>query len=241
LSTAATSVTVVVNTVNNAPVITAGQVFSVTENVNTSGKSVGFVAATDQEGNAVQSWTLSGTGASNFDINQVTGQITQSETAAFNFEASSAYTLTVNAKDSSGLAATAQTITVNVANVNDVAPVITSAATATAIAENGTAGAVVYTATATDVDSSTLTYSLGGADAGLFTINAATGAVSLTAAANFEAKPSYAFTVTASDGTFSSAAQAVTLAVTNVNEAPVNTSGATATAIAENGTAGALV
>ena len=104
------------------------------------------------------------------------------------------------------------------------------------VAENAPITTVVYTATATDVDAGqTLRYSLSGTDAALFDINAATGVVTLKSSANFEARASYAFTVTATDnGTGAlSDSRAVTVSVVDVNEAPVITSGATAS-VAEN-------
>jgi uncharacterized delta-60 repeat protein len=120
-------------------------------------------------------------------------------------------------------------------NVNE-APVITSAATAT-FAENGTG--TVYTVTATDVDAgTTLTYSLSGTDANFFNIN--NGVVTFKTAPNFEvpgdngANNVYDINVIASDGSLT-ATKAVAITVTNVNEAPVITSAATAT-FAENGT-----
>ncbi|MBI3228858.1 MAG: cadherin repeat domain-containing protein, partial [Burkholderiales bacterium] len=123
-------------------------------------------------------------------------------------------------------------ITVSVTNVNDT-PVITSGTTASA-AENIAANTVVYTATATDQDvGQTLTYSLSGTDAASFTINATTGAVSIISSPNFEAKASYSFNVVATDnGTpVLNASKAVTLNITNVNEAPVVTSLATASVV----------
>ena len=112
------------------------------------------------------------------------------------------------------------------------APSVTSAATAS-FAENATG--TVYTATGTDTDAgTTLTYVLGGTDASLFNINSATGAVTFKASPNFEAPADvgannvYDITVSASDGVLSSAAKAVAITVTNVNEAPSVTSAATA-------------
>ena len=103
-------------------------------------------------------------------------------------------------------------------NVNE-APVITSGTTGS-VAENAAANAVVYTAQASDVDaSSTLRYSLGGTDAASFDIDAISGAVTLRESANFEAKPSYNIQVIASDGVLSDS-KAVTVSVTDVNEAP---------------------
>jgi len=65
------------------------------------------------------------------------------------------------------------------------APSITSGGTAS-FAENSTG--TVYTATGTDPDTgTTLTYALGGTDAGRFNINAASGAVTFKASPDFEA------------------------------------------------------
>ena len=110
-------------------------------------------------------------------------------------------------------------------------PIFTSAITANA-AENQTAA---YTSAATDVTA--LTYSLAGTDASLFNISASTGAVSFAAAPNFEAPADagannvYNVTVTATDALAHATNQAVAITVTNVNEAPALTSGATSTAI----------
>src|SRR5438105_3310924 len=71
----------------------------------------------------------------------------------------------------------------------DVAPSITSGATAAAIDENSGAGQVVYTATSTDtgdIATGSTSYSLGGTDAGAFSIDSSTGAVTLTGNPNFE-------------------------------------------------------
>src|SRR5204863_292952 len=140
--------------------------------------------------------------------------------------------------------ATEQAVTLAINNLDEVAPTITSGATAAAINENSGAGQLVYTATATDTAdiSAGVTFSLGGADAGSFSIDANSGAVTLTADPNFEAKPSYSFSVLASDGVNPATEQAVTLAINNLDEvAPTITSGATAAAINENSGAGQLV
>ncbi|WP_242122673.1 cadherin domain-containing protein [Sphingobium sp. Sx8-8] len=111
-------------------------------------------------------------------------------------------------------------------------PVITSngggAAAALSIPENSTA---VTTVAATDVNpGAVITYSIsGGADAAKFTINSGTGVLSFATAPNFEAPADdgtnnvYDVIVRASDGTLFDE-QALAVAVTNVNEAPVITS-----------------
>ena len=102
------------------------------------------------------------------------------------------------------------------------APVITSGSTAS-VAENAPTSTVIYQASATDADTGqSLTYSLSGADAALLNIDASTGAVTLKASADYEAQASYRFSVTATDNAAAplSATQAVTVSVTDVNEAP---------------------
>ncbi|WP_299820629.1 T9SS type A sorting domain-containing protein [uncultured Pontibacter sp.] len=119
---------------------------------------------------------------------------------------------------------------VTLASVNQ-APIITSnggGATATIpVAENTTA---VTTVTSTDAENNARTYSIaGGADASKFNVNATTGALTFIAAPNFEAPGSaagsntYAVIVRVTDnGTGNlSDEQAITVIVTNVNEAPV--------------------
>ena len=95
-----------------------------------------------------------------------------------------------------------------------------------AVLENGTA---VTTVTANDPDAGqTLSYSIaGGADAALFAIDAATGAVVFKTAPNFEAPTDagtnnvYDLIVQVSDGTGFIDSQVITVTVTNANDAAV--------------------
>ena len=120
------------------------------------------------------------------------------------------------------------------------APVFSSATTAS-VDENIGAGKVVWTAVATDP--SQFSYSLGTTgDSALFSINASTGAVTLTGNPDYESKASYSFTVVATDAAGNASNQTVTLAVNNLDEvAPTITSGTTATAINENSGAGQVI
>lgn len=103
-------------------------------------------------------------------------------------------------------------------------------------AENSTG--IVYTAIATDPDAgTTLTYSLNGVDAGLFNINANTGAITFKNTPNFEAPTDngvnniYDINVIASDESLTRG-QSIIIGVTdiidevptNINEAPTNIS-----------------
>ena len=144
------------------------------------------------------------------------------------------YDVSVTASD--GELSSSQDVAITVTDVNE-APVVTSAATVS-VEENQ---AATFTAAATDVDGDTLTFTLTGADAALFAIDAATGAVSFLAAPDFETPGDadgdnvYDVTVTASDGELSSS-QDVAITITDVNETPTITSASTITA-EENGTA----
>jgi len=142
------------------------------------------------------------------------------------------YNIRISATDAAGNVSY-QSFSITV--TSNTAPTITSGSTGT-VAENAAISTVVYTATATDVDAGqTLSYSLTGTDAGSFDINASTGVVTLKASANYEAKASYSFNVVATDnGTGSlTDTKAVTVTVTDVNEAPSITSGSAGT-VAEN-------
>ncbi len=125
--------------------------------------------------------------------------------------------------------------------VNTHAPQITSGDTAPAIAENSGAGQVIYTATATDAG--TVTWSLqNGGDAAAFTIDTASGAVTLINDPDFETKSSYHFTVVATDEADNRAERTVSLSIENLDEsAPTITSGDTAPAIDENSGADQVV
>jgi len=152
-----------------------------------------------------------------FDINATSGVV--SLKASPNFETKPNYSFTVTATDAVGNVSE-QAVTLAINNVNE-APVIISTATGT-VAENADISTVVYTAVATDVDDGdTRTYSLTGTDAGLFDINATSGAVTLKASANYAAKPSYSINVVAADAAGLTAAQSVTIGVSQtVVDAP---------------------
>ena len=70
---------------------------------------------------------------------------------------------------------------------------------------------------ATDADNDTLTYTLGGDDAGSFAIDAGTGQITVGAGTTLDygARPAYAVSVTATDPSGYSAAIAVTITVTD--------------------------
>ena len=192
-----------------APVITSATTTSVTE-ATAANSTVYTAVASDVAGGTV-TYSLTGTDAGAFTINSATGVVTIN--AVPDFETKPSYSFNVKAADPSG-AFTTQAVTVN---VTDLPPVISSATTAT-VAEGTSTATVVYTASATDPAGGTVTYALTGTDAGAFTINAATGAVTFNAVPDFETKTSYSFNVKASDASGAFNSQAVTVSVTDVIE-----------------------
>jgi len=232
-------VSLAVNDVDeNAPSITSGATATpIDEN---SGADQAIYNATAGE---TVTWSLApGGDASAFSIDASTGEVTFAIDPDHETQPSYAFTVVAtNAANNSSQ----QTVSLAINDLDEVAPTITSAATATAIDENSGAGQVVYTATTDtgDISTGSTTYSLAaGGDSAAFSINANTGAVTLTADPDFEVQPSYAFTVIATDAANNSSQQAVTLTVTNLDEvAPTITSAATAAAIDENSGAGQVV
>jgi Cadherin domain/RTX calcium-binding nonapeptide repeat (4 copies) len=230
---------VTVTNVNEGLMFTSATSFGTAENAT----AIGTVSATDIDGDVVSYAVSGGADASLFTINAATGAL--SFVSAPNFEApadvggDNVYDVIVSATDGSFTATSAIAVTVGNANEG----VSITSGSAFAIAENGSA---VTAVTATDIDGDPVTYAIsGGADAALFAINAASGALAFVSAPNFEAPGDaggdnvYDVIVTASDGSLSDS-RAIVVTVANVNEGVSITSGSTYL-IAENGTAVATV
>ena len=229
----------------NAPAFSSGATAPARAENSAAGSVVYFAVATDSAATISYSLKANTGDVAAFSINSSTGAVTL--TGSPDFETKPSYSFTVIAADAAGNASE-RAVTLAVTNVDDTAPTFSSGSIATAIAENSAAGQLVYTAAATDTDfpgaTGSVSYSLKAntGDVANFTINSNTGAVTLTGSPDFEAKPSYSFTVIATDAAGNASERAVTLAVTNVDDtAPTFSSGATATAIAENSSASQVV
>jgi hypothetical protein len=90
-------------------------------------------------------------------------------------------------------------VTLDINNLDEIAPSITSGDTAVAIDENTGADTVIYTATADDsLDiSAGVTFSLTDDSDPALSIDPSTGAVTLSADADYETQSVYSFTVVA--------------------------------------------
>jgi hypothetical protein len=223
------AITVNVTNVSEAPIIISnggGAAATVAMAENTT--AVTTVMATDSDGTTSSFAISGGADQAQFQIDTASGAL--SFVTAPNFEApadadgNNSYIVQVRASD--GTLFDDQAITVNVTNVNEFTPVITSNgagdSATVSVAENTSA---VTTVAATDADGTALGFTIsGGADAGRFTINATTGALAFIAAPNFEVpgdadhNNSYIVQVRASDGTLFDT-QTITVNVTDVSEA----------------------
>ncbi|WOE28734.1 Ig-like domain-containing protein [Acinetobacter towneri] len=201
---------------------------------------IGTVKATDVDSSTVTYSISSGNGNNWFEINANTGEISLTAAgvaaAANDYEAlANIHNLVVTATD--GTNSTNINVTLNEQDINDNAPVFEDPSNpGTPVAsytfnydENSSDADVIGTVKATDVDSSTVTYSISSGNGNnWFEINANTGEISLTAAGVAAAANDYEalanihnLVVTATDGTNSTNIN-VTLNEQDINDnAPV--------------------
>lgn len=208
-----------------------------------AGTVVGTVVGSDPNATDTLTYSLTDNAGGRFAIDAATGALSVASGAPIDFEATNSHAVTVRVTDNAG-AFGDFAFNIAVTNVNDLAPVYSSASGFT-IAENGLA---VGTVVAADPDTlSAITYAIsGGTDAALFAIDATTGALSFVADPDFDVPGDtggdniYDVIVRASDGSLTTD-QAVQVTVTNVNDlAPVFSTLAHFN-LAENGTSVATI
>ena len=210
-------------TPNNPPSFTDGPstTRSIQENTTLGTNISSPVSATDDDSGDTLIYSLGGTDAGSFSIVRTTGQLQTS--AALDYETKNSYEVTVSVSDGNG---GSDSITVTISITNDTSddptpnnpPSFTDGPSTTrSIQENTTSGTNIGSpVSATDDDSGdTLIYSLGGTDAGSFSIVRTTGQLQTSAALDYETKNSYEVTVSVSDGNGGSDSIAVTISITN--------------------------
>ena len=134
--------------------------------------------------------------------------------------AAEAVSLKVTASDGNG-GPVSDTFDIAVSAAGNNAPVFDPASVSRSIAENIAAGENVGAAvTATDADSDTLTYSLGGTDMASFNIVASTEQIRTRSGVSYDYEAKTSYTVTATDTGSATADATVTINITDVNEPP---------------------
>uniref|UniRef100_A0AAY4EQZ0 Uncharacterized protein n=1 Tax=Denticeps clupeoides TaxID=299321 RepID=A0AAY4EQZ0_9TELE len=233
----ATVVVSVVNKNDEAPVFTVNEYYgSVTEELDGSPVFVLQVTASDPDKDADQEalrYSLHGQGAdSEFIIDEVTGKIYSQRT--LNREERAVWRFVVLATDEGGEGLTGFTdVIINVWDINDNAPVFACSPDNCHgdVAENSSPGTLVMEMTATDLDdaavgqNAVLTYRIvgnagvGGGGAEMFSINPATGTISVAVGGlDRELADSYQLVVEARDGGGMSGTSTATIHVTDVND-----------------------
>ena len=200
------TVSVIVDGVNDdTPVITASQAFAIDENAANSA-TVGQVLATDPDyGTVFQGWAITAGNTDNAFAISGTGNITVNNSSVLDYETTTTFQLTVQVSD--GIHTGSGSVTVNLNNINDNAPVASNATFA--IDENSANGAALGTVTATDADGNlnNLTYSItAGNTNNAFAINSANGEITVnnSSVLNFEVTPVFNLTIGVTDGSNSS-------------------------------------
>jgi serralysin len=166
-------ISILVTDINDvAPVFTSSASFNAPENQ----LAIGTVSASDEEGDEL-----------NFSISGEELAITPEGVLTFvsapDFETKSSYSAVVTVSD--GINEATQDITINVTNVNDIAPVFTSETTFSA-AENQTA---IGTVTATDAEGDDVTFTVAGDELAITPI----GTLTFVSEPDFETKANIHF------------------------------------------------
>lgn len=216
------------NNAPSAPLDADSAANAVSEDV-ANGAVVGITASSvDPEGQTV-TFRLTDNANGRFAIDAITGVVTVANASLLDYETTSSYQIVVEASD--GSVSTATTFTIQVADGNDAPGIpVDSDATTNAVAEGAASGApvglVVFAADPNPGD--TLTYSLVDDAGGRFSIDSATGMVSVANGSllDYETATSHQIVAAVSDGQFTRQ-QTFTIAVTNVSDAlpVVGTSG----------------
>ena len=201
------TVSVTINPVNDSPTIDSASTIAVNENTT----SVGVISTSDVDTGDSLVLTIGGTDASSFDLS-ASNNLTF--ISAPDFETKTSYSLTFSVTD--GTLTATKDITINILNLNDVAPVITSA-TSFNIDENLTA---IGTLTIVDPEGGSFTFTTGGTDGSLINVSSI-GVLTFKDAPDYEVKTSYSFTVSVSDGVNTSS-QTFSISINNLPELPTD-------------------
>ncbi|CAL1540461.1 unnamed protein product [Lymnaea stagnalis] len=222
VNSATTTVKVIVTDVNEYnPQFSPAGPFAATVSENSAiGTTVLTVSATDSDTfDTVKIYTITGGDTySKFMIDSTTGVIKLQ--GLLDHETVGTYTLFLKVQDS-GAQSSLTTLDVTVGDVNDNSPVCLNTPAVVAVDEN-VSPQTIYTPTCSDLDTAAtpiLVYSIQSGNNGVFTIDTATGAVSLQLGLDYETATSHQLVIHVDDQ--GSPAKTVTFNI-NINVNPVN-------------------
>ena len=154
-----------------------GAANTVAENA-ANGTAVGVTAlASDADAADSVSYYLDDDAGGRFAVDASTGVVTVADGSLLDYESATSHNVTVRAISSDGSSST-ETFTINISDPND-APTDIRVATARDIGMRANTREEILTVAGTDPDGDTMTYALTDDASGLFTIDAATGTISL--------------------------------------------------------------
>ncbi len=229
------TVTITVTDVNDPPEFpSAGaNARSIAENTAANTNIGAPVRATDADNDKLI-YTLEGTDAGSFAIDELSGQLQTKE--ALDYETTDSYTVRVKASDGNDDVETID-VTITVTDVNE-PPSFDSATATRTVLENTQAGRPLGEPILAEDqdDGDSLAYSLGGTDSASFGINGSTGQITVGTGTtlDYETKASYQVTVTATDSLNLSDTITVTINVTAGNDPPVFATDTATCSVAEN-------
>ena len=201
-ATVTLDVEVTVSNVNEPPDFPASEDGQRTVAENTAAdQDIGApVAATDPDSGDTLTYTLGGTDGASFTIDELTGQLKTKAGVTYDYDTKPTYMATVTATDQSGLSDDID-VTITVTDQNEPPEFPTSETGQRSVAENTVAVQNIGDpVAATDPETDTIAYTLGGDDAASFTIDEATGQLKTWDPLDYEFKSSYSVTVSVSDG-----------------------------------------
>ena len=211
---ASTNLNVTVNDINESPnFLSTPLSVSIAENLQT-GVNVIRIKASDEDSGDSLTYSLSGTNSSHFAISSSTGLVTTAQ--LLDKETVGSYSLNVTVTD--GTLSVTESLSVTVSDVND-APAFNDAPYATTVVEND-AVAAVYTVSATDDDGDSLILTITGTGSVDFSLNPATGVVTLADALDYESTSVYYLTIRASDSNGGVATTSLNVTVLDQNDSP---------------------
>lgn len=189
---------------------------SVAEN-SANGTVLGTISAYDPDTGEVLTYSVTGgTGLGIFSYNAANGQVTLTNTAVVNYEATTSYTLNLQVVDSGSLTDT-MTLTINITDVNE-APTDISLTNQT-INENSAIGTVVGTLSTVDPDpANTHTYTLLSNPYNKFSIVG--NQLRVNGNLDFESTSSITVQIRTNDGNGGTYSENFTITINDVAESP---------------------
>ena len=235
-TTVTEALSVTVKDTNDSPAFISAP-YTVTVPENNVSATVYTLSASDTDSSDTLEYFLSGVGSGDFSILSSTGLVSLS--SALDYERKSSYVFSVIVRDGNGGHATSS-LTVTVSDEND-SPDFIGTPYSASLDEDVPIGTTVLQVSATDQDTSdTLSYSLAGNNNSDFSIGSNSGIITTAVTLDYEAISSYSLTVSVTDGTVT-VTQALSISVTDKNDAPAFTAAPYSLTVQENTTSNSLL